>query len=206
MEEIYYNEDYKAWWAKFDHNPKGNMHTIKGGLGAIDVVLKHCKEFNVCVQAGGHLGFWANRLSLFFAHTYSFEADPIVFECLVRNIKKKKKVTALCYALGNEEKKVKLRRGASAGGSRVEEGGKIEIEQVRLDSCMTLSSCDAIMLDIEGGELNALKGAEETIKRFSPVILVEELEAYQEVLHGYMESIGYVRVDEYGRDGIWIRK
>ncbi len=38
MEEIYYNEDYKAWWATFDHNPEGNMHTIESGIGAIEVV------------------------------------------------------------------------------------------------------------------------------------------------------------------------
>lgn len=214
MDDIFYHEEYKMWWPKFDHNPEGNKHTIENGIGAIEVLRKHCKSFNTCVQAGGHLGYWPIELSKHFHDVFTFEADPIVFECLRRNIQESRRdaptamhlfIHTIGMALGIECKKVKLRRGSSAGGSRINESGKIEVLQTTIDG-FNIGRCDAIILDIEGGEINALKGAEETIKRYSPVILVEELPEFKEELYYHMASIGYVRVDEYARDGIWVRK
>ena len=205
MDDIFYHEEYKMWWPKFDHNPKGNKHTIENGIGAIEVLRKHCKSFDVCVQAGGHLGYWPIELSQHFNNVYTFEADPIVYDCLERNTKGTQNIYPSSYALGAIKGSVKLMRGASAGGSRVDESGKVFVSQVPMDN-LCLDPCDAIILDIEGGEINALKGAEKKIERFSPVILVEELPEFKEELHAYLESINYKRVDEYARDGIWVRK
>jgi len=205
MDDIFYHEEYKMWWPKFDHNPKGNKHTIENGIGAIEVLLKYCKSFNICVQAGGHLGYWPIELSKHFKNVYTFEADPIVYDCLEKNIEKSRgAIQTFGCALGNEYKHVKLMRGASAGGSRVNESGEIEILQGTID-LLALTVCDAIILDIEGGEINALKGAQEKIKRFSPVILVEELPEFKEELHAYLKGIDYKRVDEYAKDGIWVK-
>lgn len=45
-----------------------------------------------------------------------------------------------------------------------------------------LTRCDAIKLDIEGGELNALRGASNTIERFRPTLV---LEIFAEALAGF---------------------
>ena len=156
MDDIFYYEEYKMWWPKFDHNPKGNKHTIENGIGAIEVLRKHCKSFNTCVQAGGHLGYWPIELSKHFNHIHTFEADPIVYDCLKRNTKGILNIYPYSLALGAENNGVRMRRGASAGGSRVSKSGKLIITQVRIDN-RRLNGCDAIILDIEGGEINALK-------------------------------------------------
>ena len=201
--DIYYHEKYKMWWPKFDHKPDGNHHMIMSGINAIDEVIKHCKNFDVCVQAGGHLGYWPNKLAETFRTVYTFEPDPIVYQCLEKNIKNAFILAHNC-ALGEDKKTIPMRRGSSAGSTRYELGGKIQIIQIAIDD-LNLSQCNAILLDIEGYEINALRGAAETIKQFSPVILVEELAANKAILHEYLQSLNYKQIAAIGKDGIWKR-
>ena len=80
---------------------------------------------------------------------------------------------------------------------------------IPIDS-LPLSSCDLIQLDIEGYELEALKGAKETIEKFNPVIVVE----LKELPHAprkhkqcarYLNSLGYKEVGKVHRDVIFKR-
>ena len=55
----------------------------------------------------------------------------------------------------------------------LENGSKIfYTTAVTLDS-MKLNNCDMIKIDAEGEEKNVLKGAKDTIKKFSPHIIVD---------------------------------
>lgn len=202
IEDIYFHEKYKMWWPKFDHKPDGNHHMIQSGIGAIDLVRKYCKKFDFCIQAGGHLGYWPNKLAQHFKEVHTFEADPIVFECLEGNIKFSN-IFTYKSALGATSGTLEMRRGSSAGSTRAEVGGKLKIAQFPLDALF--DNCDALLLDIEGGELDALKGAKFLIENSSPVILVEELIQHKGLLWEYLNSINYKRVDGCGKDGIWIR-
>jgi FkbM family methyltransferase len=57
------------------------------------------------------------------------------------------------------------------GGLQIGNGGE-EIETMTVDS-LDLQSCDYIKIDVEGFEPLVLMGAEQTIKKFKPVILFE---------------------------------
>jgi len=57
------------------------------------------------------------------------------------------------------------------GGLQIGDGGE-EIETITVDS-LNLQSCDYIKIDVEGFEPLVLMGAEQTIKKFKPVILFE---------------------------------
>jgi len=76
---------------------------------------------------------------------------------------------------------------------------------------IVLDSCDAIVLDIEGQELNALHGAEETIEEFSPVLMLEVKDHIKKggcteaELTEYLGSIGYKKVDGKAHDSIYTR-
>lgn len=201
MKDIFYNEKYKMWWPVFDHNPDGNYKTIMGGIGVIEDALCSIPGRKLCVQAGGHLGYWPNKLAEYFECVWTFEADPIVWECLNKNVDNGK-IIACNSALAEKEGVATLYRGRSAGGTRIHKDGNIRVGQVTIDS-LGLAVCDAIMLDIEGGEVNALLGARKTIEEFHPVIVVEELEIYARDIHELLTDFRYKKLRKIGRDAVW---
>ena len=159
-------------WPKFDDgcwkfltNPKrGNLHTE---------IISHVKEKNTVIQAGGNAGLYPKIYEGFFNNVYTFEPDPLNFYCLVQNTSEKTVKFQSC--LGNERKMVNLSNrtyteNANCGGFHVQGSGNIPT--IRIDD-LNLSSCDLIHLDIEGYEKEALLGGEKTIKKFSPVIVLE---------------------------------
>lgn len=75
---------------------------------------------------------------------------------------------------------------------KVDEIKKREVlPQITIDS-LELSNCNFIKLDVEGMELEALKGAEKTIKTYSPTLLVENNHIHRsEELMNYLISLDY---------------
>ena len=66
-----------------------------------------------------------------------------------------------------------------------------QIRKVALDE-FNLPRVDFIKLDVEGMELEALEGAEKTIKTSRPILLVEKIKSNGEKLHGWFSDRGYV--------------
>jgi len=66
-----------------------------------------------------------------------------------------------------------------------------EIRKVALDE-FNLPRVDFIKLDVEGMELEALEGAEQTIKSSRPILLVEKIKSNSEELHRWFSDRGYV--------------
>jgi len=66
-----------------------------------------------------------------------------------------------------------------------------QIRKVALDE-FNLPRVDFIKLDVEGMELEALEGAEKTIKTSRPILLVEKIKSSGEQLHGWFSDRGYV--------------
>ena len=73
------------------------------------------------------------------------------------------------------------------------------------EQCATLARLDYVKMDIEGGEIDCLRGAVETIARFRPIISVEYgREAYsgyghtRETLFRECEAIDYLISDLFG--------
>lgn len=66
-----------------------------------------------------------------------------------------------------------------------------DVEYFRLDECVT-SRVDAIKIDVEGGELGVLRGAEKTLRRCKPIVLVEDHAGINpgHVISEYPESLG----------------
>lgn len=128
----------------------------------------------VAVDGGAHVGAWTVVMTEAFESVYAFEPHPKAFEYLVEN----------CGHLPN----VHLRNAALmdrscgidvyAPGRTTLTATQVRYNDESLDTAVTidqydLEGCDFLKLDIEGAELMALKGAEETIKRFRPFVLVE---------------------------------
>ena len=75
-------------------------------------------------------------------------------------------------ALGDARGKAGLSRDESNIGAHYIVDGE-EFTVMRIDD-LRLPSCDLICLDIEGYELNALKGGVKTIEKFKPTIVCED--------------------------------
>lgn len=147
----------------------------------MDHALKHCRGFDLAVQAGGNMGVWALSLAKDFARVVTFEPDPVNFRALVINTSTAKNVLSLPCALGADPGWCDLdREEHNAGAHQIKEGTVAPV--VTLDS-LGLPACDLIYLDIEGFEMPALIGGLGTIEKFKPVIAIED--------KGLSERYGY---------------
>ena len=172
---IYYNED-------------GNLETDGGlWLGPKQdfenchqfLVLNECKHFDVVVQAGGGCGMYPRLLAKRFKYVYTFEPHYLNFLCLASNCLSPN-IYKMQAALGNENKMVGMVCSESNyGEGRIIDENMIKektlhgtIPMLRIDQ-LGLWKCDLIWLDIEKYEKNALEGAVQTIKKFKPIIVVE---------------------------------
>ena len=140
---------------------------------------------DIVIDAGGCFGDTA----LYFAQKVGKEGEVHVFEFIPDNIATFKKNIALNEVLEPAIKLVSNPLWSSSGqqvfylsngpGSRVSmnefEGYTNKTITLSIDdyrNSENLSRIDFIKMDIEGAELNALKGAEETIKQFKPKLAI----------------------------------
>jgi len=146
-------------------------------LDRLDKALTYVKDWTIAVDGGAHVGSWSKRMAEYFGMVYSFEPAPDTYECLELNLKNIRNVTVANNALGDRKGYVHIaweprhRQQGNTGGRYIEKRDN-GIQMIDIDS-LKLSSLGFLKLDVEGAEYLALKGAEETIKRCHPVILIE---------------------------------
>lgn len=187
------------------------------GATAILTEVKHLPRFvghvrsrGVAVQAGGNVGVYPAHLAQYFDHVHTFEPDPVNFACLEKNLATVKgNIAAYHAALGAKDGTCSTRMFSpnNVGAVRIEDDGPVPI--VRIDD-MDLNECDFIMLDVEGYELNALRGAEKTIERFRPAVVIEENDLPS--MHGlpiggarvWLEERGYKRTLKLDNDCLFL--
>lgn len=159
-----------------------------------DKAVGYCKQKRVCVQAGGHSGLYPARLSRHFDAVYTFEPDHQNMLSLAVNTRDENNILKFQAALGDKVGFIDLNRSAGGSGSNHVEGRGF-IPMLTIDF-LELPACDLIYLDIEGYELQALKGARQTIQAYSPVIVLED--KGHSVRFG-IESEGAIRIlqDEF---------
>jgi len=172
--------------------------------------LKHCKSKRTCIQAGGNVGVYAQELSRSFDLVVTLEPDPDNWECLVRNVVAPN-VVAHHSAIGDSYGRVSTFRQpheATNYGATMIQASEKGVPVKRVDDAH-LGALDFLLLDVEGYELPALKGAVETIKRCRPVIAVEmkglgaQFGYSNDALKTFVEAQGYRVADKIGRDMIF---
>lgn len=161
-------------------------------------VSKYCKNKNLCVQAGGNIGFYPKFLSKIFEKVITFEPEPLNYQCLLLNTQDCSNIESHQAALGAENKNVSLVfDNNNCGGHRVEGDGNIKM--VRLDD-LELKELDLLYLDCEGYEGEAISGALQTIKKFNPIICVEL--AWKDYT-GLLSDLGYTMVEKIDVNGVF---
>ena len=138
------------------------------------------------VQAGGHQGLYPILLSKIFERVYTFEPDNCNFLCLTENCFRHNIANIFKYecALGSSVELTSFQITKTTGQHRInhdklihhdDESNFLLMEKpiLTVDS-LNLNSCDLLFFDLEGYEPYALIGSLETIKKYRPVIFVED--------------------------------
>lgn len=153
---------------------------VFGTLTDLERYIAACPVRRLAVQAGGNVGIWPRELARHFDRVVTFEPDPRNFHCLTHNCTTGN-IAAYEAALGAEPALAGLdREPGNCGATRLAGEGTVNV--ITLDS-LALDHCDLLQLDVEGYELQALQGAQETIARCAPLIVLE--------LKGHGERYGY---------------
>ena len=134
----------------------------------------------IVVDGGAHIGVLSVLLASLCpaGHVYAFEPIPENHAHLRANMAANQlsNVTTERSALFHDDGEVTLAFDeAYPGGSHLGDG-KCRVPSVRLDSWVRdrgLQRLDVLKLDVEGVELAVLDGAEETLRRFRPLTIVE---------------------------------
>ena len=170
------------------------------------------------VQAGGHVGLWPSVLSHWFKKVYTFEPDPENYQCLLQNTRhhiEDGSIVAYNSGVSSSVGWVNLVHSpVNTGGHYI--GGSEDQEDALMTTTLTIDSlsftdCTAIFLDIEGHELEALRGAEQTIEAYSPLLMLEVKDHSKkggvtvEELEEYLHGRGYNKVGTRSHDSIYVR-
>jgi len=141
----------------------------------LDIALGFVKNFTTAIDAGANYGIMSYNLNSKFSKIYAFEVDEPVRECLKKNVEKFQldNVVVCDCGLSDKEELVALNYIKNTFGTYINK----EVSGTNI--CKTLDSFELtevgfIKLDCEGYEPYILKGAEHTIKKYKPVILMEE--------------------------------
>ena len=153
------------------------------------IIVEHTPTRHTVVQAGGNCGLYPLLHSLQFDRVFTFEPDPVNFYCLANNCKHNR-IVKFNTAVG--EGPASLEMGIvehkNVGMHKIG-AGEVKVYSMSIDS-LAIPDVSLLHLDVEGYELNALKGSVETINRCRPTIAVE-ISQDEEETKQFIESLNY---------------
>jgi FkbM family methyltransferase len=178
-------------------------------LAHLDAALGYVKHFRMAVDAGAHVGNWTRVMAENFEKVIAFEPWPENYEKLLKSIVDTRNVTIYGAALGNKNA---LGRLCGEGHSKhyVVEDNVGAVQILTLDE-FELHDLDFLKVDCEGADTLVLQGAEQTLKRCRPVVIVESMPKLEKRYGlpagaplAYLESLGAERMAEMWRDFIYV--
>jgi FkbM family methyltransferase len=144
----------------------------------LDLALKYVKNNRTALDIGAHIGTWSVNMADYFGTVHAFEPDKYNFECLEKNCFGCSNIVTYNLASGEKLDKTYIKydlKRVGNSGSHYLSKDKTEqsIDMVTVDY-FDFDDVDFIKIDVEGYEYFSLLGAEKTIKRCKPVIMIEE--------------------------------
>ncbi|MDD7804229.1 MAG: FkbM family methyltransferase [Endozoicomonas sp. (ex Botrylloides leachii)] len=158
---------------------------------------------STAIDIGANIGNHAIEFSSYFNKVICFEPNPRTFDVLEANAKQVKNIDVNNWGCASSQQYLKLQEDFNnIGGSHVsmEIEGKnyAEILVKPLDESIdSMSAVSLIKIDVEGMEIEALKGADKVISKFHPVICLEQHQSeFSQNIHE-TESIAWLRSKGY---------
>ncbi len=209
-------KEYLGWWFPDGetHFPKMlNKSIAKGGPARYqwqvrDRSFRYCTNRRVALDIGANVGLWTRDLCDVFDRVIAFEPVQEFRACLERNAQKTN-LTIEPIALGDTETSINMIITLdNMGHTHIDPAsfGQGETPVRQLDN-LNIDVIDYMKIDCEGYEYQIIQGAEQTIKRCRPVIVVEQkphgtYNSNQFAAVNVLQSYGMVRLDQVKDD--WI--
>jgi FkbM family methyltransferase len=153
-------------------------------------VLEKYVGSGLVIDVGGNTGYQTYFHSQ-YNNVVTYEPVPELFEVLKENLKNLDNVTFINKAVGADCGTVKLyvdvNRLSMTSQAPLVENEEIKVPIVSLDSEDHQDVC-FIKVDVEGFELEVLKGAVNTIEKYKPTCMVEIYEPWCEKLDTSIEE------------------
>ena len=150
---------------------------------AIQSVLESTlRSGDVAFDIGSNLGYFTLLMARVVGpegRVVAFEPDPEMFSALGRNLARNNeetdRVAAIPNAVGAAKGKVRFARGWRATRGRiVPEGGDLEVEVTTIDDVAQRFGLPGLVkIDVEGAELEVLRGASTVLEEARPRLVVE---------------------------------
>jgi FkbM family methyltransferase len=176
-------------------------------------LASHINSGDIFYDIGANVGFFTvigARLVGASGKVYAFEPVPENTAIIRRNIELNcfENVTVIEKAVSSCSSQGELLLARYSGGSTLSKAdipsdlrGRVSIPIVAIDDLIAQNSLlppNLVKIDVEGAELDVLKGMTKTIKAFRPIILYEidasnanAFEQKQSILKAFMQELGY---------------
>lgn len=150
-----------------------------------DRAFTYVRDWSLALDVGANIGIFSRHFAEKFEEVWAIEPLQANIECLEKNVPSN--VLIKQFAIGDKTaKRTIYQTPNSLGGAFISDDDgvptpsmtlndklKVEVDMVTIDS-FELRTVGLIKLDIQGSEVIAIKGAEETLRRCRPVVLIEE--------------------------------
>lgn len=155
-------------------------------------IIENVRSRELVIQAGGNCGMYPLLHSKQFDIVFTFEPDPTNFHCLTHNCPSNR-IIKFNTAVGDKPEPLYLGTvtDQNVGMHKIGAGDTV-VYSLPIDS-LGLDVVSLIHLDVEGYELPALRGAEQTIRRCRPTIAVELSQEVEET-KAYLRYLNYKEV------------
>jgi FkbM family methyltransferase len=196
------------WWLP---QSRGKILRILGGTYEPEqtrLFQKHVTQGATVLDVGAHVGYYTLLASVLVGpngRVCAFEPNPENHGFLCKHVllNELTNVTMENAAVSNSNGTASFAFGTGSGTGRLAEHGVLDVRTVRLDDFCRERKVepDFLKIDVEGAELDVLRGADEVIRSHHPVIF---LSTHGEDVHGeclvWLGDRGYTLLPVAGTD------
>ena len=169
----------------------------------IDWLIANRKSFfkdSTCIDIGANVGYWTKLLveTLQARQVHSFEPVPETFRILEKNLSDhpQPRTYLQCSMVGTSNNSALIYIDPNHSGDARPQftpgRTNISANSVRLDDYATennLTTLDFIKIDVQGGEIDVLESAQNTLAEFKPLLMIEIEPRINSEIHSYVNDI-----------------
>lgn len=153
---------------------------------------------DIGANIGNHSLYWASNMKV--KQIYAFEPVDTTYKILKTNIKINNLENIIKpFNIGLSDEKgygvINIYSNDNIGGTHIKKSDNLNGEKLNIDKLDNIEiseeKIDFIKIDVEGHELFTLKGAEQTINKYKPLIFIEIFAENSDTITELLSSYGY---------------